>query len=502
MYSQTGNVDGQDLIGGDGDLGNVIAHNGGAAVEVGIGGVAPAVEGNAMIANAGGGILLDQGFSGQIPKLPLINTAVRTPGQVAVTGDVTDLITSLGISSRVDLYASASCSDGPQGQVPLGAVTTGLTSNGSFSMTTGAVAQSLPYVVATSTESGVTSQFTNCFPISTASTTSPQAGQSVTVQSPGFTPGESVSVTLHSTPVLLETVSANSQGDVDTTVTIPAGTAPGAHELILTGLSSGQVVTIPITVLAAANGYDLVGADGGVFALGDAGYDGSEGGTHLNSPIVGMAATPSGGGYWLVAADGGVFSFGDAQYYGSEGGEHLNSPIVGMAADPDGGGYWLVAADGGVFSFGTANFYGSEGGRHLNSPIVGIAATPSGNGYWLVAADGGVFSFGDANFYGSEGGTHLNSPIVGMAADPSGNGYWLVGSDGGVFSFGTAAFSGSEAGTHLNSPIVGMDANPGGNGYWLVAADGGVFSFGAAAYFGSEGGQHLNSAVAGMAVPT
>ena len=34
---------------------------------------------------------------------------------------------------------------------------------------------------------------------------------------------------------------------------------------------------------------------------------------HLNSPIVGMAATPTGKGYWLVAGDGGVFPFGDAQ---------------------------------------------------------------------------------------------------------------------------------------------------------------------------------------------
>ena len=31
------------------------------------------------------------------------------------------------------------------------------------------------------------------------------------------------------------------------------------------------------------------------------------------SPVVGMAATPSGHGYWLVASDGGIFSFGDAE---------------------------------------------------------------------------------------------------------------------------------------------------------------------------------------------
>jgi hypothetical protein len=43
-----------------------------------------------------------------------------------------------------------------------------------------------------------------------------------------------------------------------------------------------------------------------------------------------MVATADGGGYWLVASDGGIFRFGDAGFYGSEGGTHLNRPIVGM----------------------------------------------------------------------------------------------------------------------------------------------------------------------------
>ena len=73
-----------------------------------------------------------------------------------------------------------------------------------------------------------------------------------------------------------------------------------------------------------------------------------------------------------MASDGGIFSFGDAAFYGSEGGVHLNQPIVGMASTPDGLGYWLVASDGGIFSFGDAAFHGSEGGVHLNQPIVGM----------------------------------------------------------------------------------------------------------------------------------
>ena len=75
---------------------------------------------------------------------------------------------------------------------------------------------------------------------------------------------------------------------------------------------------------------------------------------------------------------------------------HLNQPVVGIAATPSGRGYWLVASDGGIFTFGDARFHGSTGAIHLNSPIVGMASTPSGHGYWLVASDGGIFTFGDA----------------------------------------------------------------------------------------------------------
>ena len=51
---------------------------------------------------------------------------------------------------------------------------------------------------------------------------------------------------------------------------------------------------------------------------------------------------PTARGYWLVASDGGIFSFGRARFFGSEGGSRLAAPVVGMAASPDGDGYWLV----------------------------------------------------------------------------------------------------------------------------------------------------------------
>ncbi len=255
-------------------------------------------------------------------------------------------------------------------------------------------------------------------------------------------------------------------------------------------------VTVPFQL---SSGYWLVASDGGIFTYGDAAFEGSHGGSHLNAPIVGMAATADGGGYWLVASDGGIFTYGDAAFEGSHGGSHLNAPIVGMAATADGGGYWLVASDGGIFNYGDAAFEGSHGGSHLNAPIVGMAATADGGGYWLVASDGGIFNYGDAAFEGSHGGSHLNAPIVGMAATADGGGYWLVASDGGIFTYGDAAFEGSHGGSHLNAPIVGMAATADGGGYWLVASDGGIFTYGDAAFEGSHGGSHLNAPIVGMA---
>jgi hypothetical protein len=258
--------------------------------------------------------------------------------------------------------------------------------------------------------------------------------------------------------------------------------------------------TVASTQNAGGSGYQFVASDGGVFSFGSGDpFLGSLGGTHLNEPIVGMAATPGGDGYYLVAADGGVFSFGSAQFYGSTGGDRLNKPIVGMAVTPDGDGYWLVASDGGIFSFGDAMFYGSAGGTRLNAPIVGMARTTDGAGYWLVASDGGIFSYGDAAFYGSTGSLHLNKPIVGMAVTPDGAGYWLVASDGGVFNYGDAGFYGSAGSLHLNKPVVGMAATTDGAGYRLVASDGGVFNYGDAGFYGSAGSIALDAPIVGLA---
>ena len=277
-----------------------------------------------------------------------------------------------------------------------------------------------------------------------------------------------------------------------------AGTTYNAslQRLGLGQVTDRVVVQLP---LGLGNGYRTVGSDGGIFSFGNLGFLGSTGGTPLESPVVGMAHTPSRAGYWTVAADGGIFAFGDAPFKGSTGGTPLAKPVVGMTPTPTGQGYWLVASDGGIFAFGDAEFFGSTGGTPLNKPVVGLSATPTGKGYWLVASDGGIFAYGDAAFKGSTGGVTLDKPVVGMASTPAGNGYWLVASDGGIFAYGDATFKGSTGGTPLTKPIVGMAPTPTGGGYRLVASDGGIFAFGDAGFFGSTGGIPLDRPIVGMA---
>ena len=50
----------------------------------------------------------------------------------------------------------------------------------------------------------------------------------------------------------------------------------------------------------------------------------------------GWPPPPTARGYWLVASDGGVFAVGDAGFYGSEGGASHSGSIVGIEATPDG----------------------------------------------------------------------------------------------------------------------------------------------------------------------
>ncbi len=190
-------------------------------------------------------------------------------------------------------------------------------------------------------------------------------------------------------------------------------------------LGADEAVTA-ISATPTEGGYWLFTSLGNAHAYGDArlfpagGVPGNPvdmGAIPLNGPVLDAVPTPSGVGYYLVGADGGVFAFGDAAFHGSMGGMSLNEPVRSLVPDPDGTGYWLVAADGGVFAF-EAEFVGSvpgilATGESLNAPVTGMV--PWGDGYLMVAADGGVFTFSDEPFLGSLGAEPPPLPITSIA---------------------------------------------------------------------------------------
>ncbi|MCW4459964.1 DUF1349 domain-containing protein [Microbacterium sp. MPKO10] len=68
-----------------------------------------------------------------------------------------------------------------------------------------------------------------------------ERGETQTVVASGFEPGESVTGTMHSTPLDLGSQTADADGDVTFSWTIPADTSVGVHSAVLTGEVSGEV---------------------------------------------------------------------------------------------------------------------------------------------------------------------------------------------------------------------------------------------------------------------
>ena len=127
----------------------------------------------------------------------------------------------------------------------------------------------------------------------------------------------------------------------------------------------------------------------------------------LNAPIVGMVPSTDGGGYFMVASDGGVFAFGDARFEGScPGIGGCVGAAVAVVPDATGNGYWVVTNPGAVYTFGDARTYGQPGPQP--SAVTSAVATPDGRGYWVLDAAGQVFAYGDA------------APLGGLAAGSAG----------------------------------------------------------------------------------
>ena len=129
--------------------------------------------------------------------------------------------------------------------------------------------------------------------------------------------------------------------------------------------------------------------------------------------------------------------FGDARFHGSTGAMHLNSPIVGMASTPSGRGYWLVAADGGIFTLRQRALPRLD--RRVRDRLDRSSASrarPSGHGYWIATRRRARLQLRRRARRCTR--SHRRARSSASARDAKGTGLWLVASNGAVYTTGTA----------------------------------------------------------------
>jgi calcineurin-like phosphoesterase family protein len=98
------------------------------------------------------------------------------------------------------------------------------------------------------------------------------------------------------------------------------------------GSMGGRKLVAPVQSLVPdgdGKGYWLVASDGGIFAF-DAPFRGSMGATLLSKPVTGMVRYAD--GYLMVGEDGGIFDFSSSPFLGSLGASPPARPIVSVAA--------------------------------------------------------------------------------------------------------------------------------------------------------------------------
>lgn len=89
-----------------------------------------------------------------------------------------------------------------------------------------------------------------------------QPGSGVTVTASGFDPGEQVQAVLYSEPILLGNFSADANGDISVTFTLPEDLLAGPHTAQLTGWASGHIAVAKFLMGSAP--LDSSGAAGSV----------------------------------------------------------------------------------------------------------------------------------------------------------------------------------------------------------------------------------------------
>lgn len=173
------------------------------------------------------------------------------------------------------------------------------------------------------------------------------------------------------------------------------GTAPYLGSI--PELVDGRSPTTTATAMATVDGgYAISTADGALFVFGRLGASlpvfGLAGATETE--IVDIEFAEAADGYRLLGADGGVFSYGTRLFRGSAAGVTTGETVAIVSRD-DGSGYLVLDRDGSVWAFGDARNIGVErfsgvGTTAIDVDIVGSAivyAASDRDDLWLGVLD-------------------------------------------------------------------------------------------------------------------
>jgi RHS repeat-associated protein len=209
---------------------------------------------------------------------------------------------------------------------------------------------------------------------------------------------------------------------------------------------------------------------------------------------VAIVAMPGGGGYDLIGADGGLFAFGDGWFPAN--GQFTLPPLVGGATVVGGGvttsssgtdGFTEVTNTGDIYNWGGSVWDGNQS-LPLGQSVVGFAQAVSNTttGYWMVTNGGLIYAFNEnlnskvANYFGAPGSP--GSPVVGMVASSDNGGYWLVDSVGQVYAENVSYWGNSS----LPTPDIGIATGEQPNGgYWVSNWDNQTDAFGTLPWLGN-----------------
>ncbi len=178
---------------------------------------------------------------------------------VTTTGRPTTTSTSSTTTTTLPASTSSTSSSTTTSTTQPGA-TSSTTAGGSSSTSTSTTQPASTASTASNVTffTGATSSTTSTLPLPCAvEDPTPQAGQRMAVACTGLPPNSTVAIELLSAPVGLGTITANAQGAANGSVTIPAGTSNGAHELRFTARGPDGAVFV------TSVGIDVGGVGGG-----------------------------------------------------------------------------------------------------------------------------------------------------------------------------------------------------------------------------------------------